>query len=150
MDIFNPIPLVYPAQSKLHFYCRDAVCEFVLRNDAVPLHPFRLFDYFLGDRVDRNTIRRANNSLVARADELWVFGNEIADGVLVEISHAHNSHKPVRFYTIATRANEITELPIEEISFEKELLEKANENVRGLRDVLKGNLDFQEVFSNID
>ena len=47
-------PVVYTAQSKQFFYCRDAVCQFVFENNAIPLNPFRVFDYFLNDRVDRD------------------------------------------------------------------------------------------------
>ena len=42
-------------------------------------------------------MRRANNTLVARADELWVFG-DIADGVRAEIAQAWQQHKTVRFF----------------------------------------------------
>ena len=52
--------VIYTAQSKQHFYCRDAVCEFVFRQDSIPINPFRLFDYFLSDRVERDKIRAAN------------------------------------------------------------------------------------------
>ena len=57
------------------------------------------FDYFLLDAVERDTVRRANNTLVARADELWVFGS-IADGVRAEIIQAQQQNKPVRFFTV--------------------------------------------------
>jgi hypothetical protein len=42
------LPVVFTAQSKLHFYCRDAICEFVFNQGAVPVNPFRLYEYFLG------------------------------------------------------------------------------------------------------
>ncbi len=144
-DIFQAIPLVYPAQSKLYFFCRDAVCEFVLRNGAVPLHPFRMFDYFLGDRLDRDYVRRANNSVVSRADEIWVFGTELADGVLVEIAHARQHGRPVRFFSIATRSSEIVEVSIDDLTFEEELLATAQNDVPGLREVVRGTRTFHSV-----
>ena len=64
----------------------------------MPINPFANFDYFLFDAVERDTVRRANNTLVARADELWVFGS-IADGVRAEIIQAQQQNKPVRFFT---------------------------------------------------
>ncbi len=79
------LPVVFTAQSKVYFYCRDAVCQFVFDNGAVPVNPFRVFEYFLGDRVDRNLVRQGNNNLIRIVDELWVFGDVIADGVLAEI-----------------------------------------------------------------
>ncbi len=114
-------PTVFTAQSKKHYYCRDAVCEFVFRNGAVPLNPFRAFGYFLGDRVDRDLVREANNNLIRMADELWVFGTTIANGVLFEIAYAHELGKPVRLHTVANRALEIRRAPIERLRFESEL-----------------------------
>jgi hypothetical protein len=145
IDIYESVPLVYPAQSKLHFYCRDAVCEFVLSHGAVPLHPFRVFEYFLGDRVERDLVRRGNNTIVSRVDEIWVFGQEIADGVLLEISHAHANRKPVRYFTIATRANEIAEIGQENLTFEEELLLAANRDVDTLRAIVRGERDFSTI-----
>ena len=56
MSSTEPLPVVFTAQSKVYFYCRDAVCEFVFQNNAVPVNPFRVFEYFLGDRVDRDLV----------------------------------------------------------------------------------------------
>lgn len=106
-----------------------------------------MFDYFLGDRVARDLIRRANNSVVARADEIWIFGEEIADGVLVEISHAHENGRPVRFFSIATRASEITELDVSQLVFEQELVDLVNGDIQGLRKVVKGSIRFQDLIT---
>jgi len=58
------LPIVFTAQSKKCYYCRDAVCEFVFNQGAVPLNPSRLYGYFLADRVDRELVRQANNNLI--------------------------------------------------------------------------------------
>ena len=112
MSSTEPLPVVFTAQSKLHYYRRDAVCEFVFRNGAIPLHPFRLFGYFLDDRVERDLVRQANNNLLRRADELWVFGEEVSDGVLFEIQYARELGKTIRFFTIASRAVAVSRWPI--------------------------------------
>lgn len=145
IDIFEDMPLIYPAQSKLQFFCRNAVCEFVLRQGGVPLHPFKMFGYFLDDRVERDLIRRANNSVVGRADQIWVFGSEIADGVLLEISLAYETGRPVRFFTIATRSEEIVPLDVDSLSFENELVDAANGDIAALRHVAAGARTFQSV-----
>lgn len=89
--------VVFTAMSKKYFYMRFLVTKFVLDQGVVPINPFTSFDYFLLDAVERDTVRRANNTLVARADELWVFG-DIADGVRAEIVQAWQQHKTVRFF----------------------------------------------------
>jgi hypothetical protein len=116
--------IVYAAQSKAYFYCRDIVCEFVFREGAVPLHPFRMFDYFLGDRVDRDTIREANSAVIAICHEVWVFGEVIADGVLLEIALATRAGKPIRYFTIDNDIHKIRETSIAELEFEREVYEE--------------------------
>jgi hypothetical protein len=112
---------VFTAQSKRYFYCRDAICQFVFERGSIPLNPFRVFGYFLGDLVDRDVVRQANNNLIRIADELWVFGTTVANGVLFEINYAHQLEMPVKFFTVATRASEIRPAPVEALRFEAEL-----------------------------
>lgn len=117
----HPKPVIYTAQSKQYFYCRDAVCEFVFRRDSIPINPFRLFDYFLSDRVERDKIRAANSEMLSRCDEVWVFGEVLADGVLMEIAQASSENKPVRYFSIHNNANCIHELTPERLDFEREV-----------------------------
>ena len=112
--------MIFTAQSKYYFFCRDVICEFVMKQGLLPINPFRVFDYFLGDRVDRNLVRRGNNQLIRICDELWVFGN-IADGVLFEIISAIEQHKPIHFFTIGSELGDIKEIPVEKITFEPEV-----------------------------
>jgi hypothetical protein len=129
-----PRVTVFTAQSKRHYYCRDAICEFVFLRGAVPVNPFRAFGYFLGDRVDRDLVRAANNNLIRLSDELWVFGTTIANGVLFEVAYAHDLDKPVRFFTVSARASEIRSAPIEALRFENELYTKgySRDDLRGI------------------
>jgi hypothetical protein len=108
----RPLPVAFTAHSRHTFFCRDAVCVATFRRGFVPLNPFRTFDYFLGDRVPRDSIRDANRNLLARADELWVFGPELADGVLEEIELAVlKLSLPVRFFTVCSEPEAIVLLP---------------------------------------
>lgn len=84
LDLKGNCDLVYTAMSKHLFYYRMHISRYVLDQGKVPLNPFMLFDYFLLDSIDRDAVRRANNSIVLRADEIWVFG-PISNGVLSEI-----------------------------------------------------------------
>ena len=108
--------VVFTAMSKKYFYMRYFVVQFVLEQDAVPINPFTSFDYFLLDVVERDTVRRANNTLVARADELWVFG-DIADGVRAEIVQAWQQHKTVRFFAFRGDKH-IYEVTIDDLVYE--------------------------------
>jgi len=117
--------LIYTAQSKHYFYCRDAVCEFVFQRGAVPLNPFRAFDYFLGDRVNRDAVRDGNRRLLEACDEVWIFGNMLSDGVLIEIAQAKKNNKPIRFFTIDNRADAIHETAETHLDVEHEVLDRS-------------------------
>jgi hypothetical protein len=116
----TPLRTVFTAQSKAYFYCKDAICEFVFKKDRLPVNPFMVFDYFLNDRVDRDLIRRANNQLMKMCDELWVFG-DIANGVMFEMVMAKNLNKPIRYFTVATKSDDIKEITLNDLIFENEL-----------------------------
>jgi hypothetical protein len=134
--------LVYTAQSKNYFYCRDAVCEFVFRRGAVPLNPFRAFDYFLGDRVARDLVRQGNQRLLEACDEVWVFGDRLADGVLVEIAQAARLGTPLKFFTIGPQASDIREISLQVVDFEAEVLDATGLALPELRKrVIDGNAE---------
>lgn len=99
-------PLVYPAYSKRNFYWQMHISQFCLENKVIPLNPFMLFRYFLGDTVPRDTVYRANNNIVRLCDEVWTFG-EISDGVLAEIKIKRDLGQPVRYYKL-TNSNPAT------------------------------------------
>lgn len=109
--------LIYPAFSKHLFYFRMHISKYVLENGGVPLNPFMIHEYFLLDTVDRNIIRASNNTLVEKADELWVFG-DISNGVAAEIRLAQKMNKPIRFFEV------IDSKDIKEISEGEAKLEK--------------------------
>ena len=108
--------IVFIAMSKKYFYMRLFVTKFVLEQGVVPINPFTSFDYFLLDAVERDTVRRANNTLVARADELWVFG-DITDGVRAEIVQAWQQQKTVRFFAFRDDKH-IYEVAINDVVYE--------------------------------
>jgi len=111
--------LVYLAISKHYFYFRMHVSKFVLQKGCVPLNPFMIFEYFMLDTVDRDAVRNANNTLVKRADELWVFG-PISDGVLAEIKLAKQMNKPVKYFAFVN-SREIKEISKDKVEFEEDL-----------------------------
>jgi len=115
-------PLIYTAHSKHLFYFTAHISKFVLEADAVPLNPFMLFDYFLVDSVARDTVRSANNSVVARADEVWVFG-PVSNGVLAEIVLAKKQGKPLRYFTIE-ESKHIVEVPLTAVVMEEEVADQ--------------------------
>ena len=58
--------------------------------------------------VDRNSLISANNDLIRRSDELWVFG-EISDGVKEEIKLAESLNRQVKYFEVGEKAGEFVE-----------------------------------------
>lgn len=112
-------PLVYTAMSKHYFYFRMYISCYVLENGMVPLNPFMLFDYFLLDKIDRDLVRNANNSVVLRSDQVWVFG-PISNGVLAEILLAKKANKPVAYFKI-DKPHKILPVNVDMVEMEDEV-----------------------------
>ena len=89
--------VVFAAMSKSNFYMREHVIKFILEQGYSPTCAFMMFSYFLLDTVDRNLLISANNDLIRRSDELWVFGS-ISNGVVEEIKLAQSLGIPVRYF----------------------------------------------------
>jgi hypothetical protein len=77
-------PVIYPAYSKHDFYLHMHISKYCLEKRRIPLNPYMLFKYFLGDAVSREAVYQANASIVKMSDEIWTFG-KVSDGVLDEI-----------------------------------------------------------------
>jgi len=98
--IRHPKRLIYVAMSNRNFYWRMHVSKLVLDEGYVPINPFMLFDYYLLHTVPKQLVREAINNLLARCDEVWVFGT-MSLGVKVQLGIAKRLKKPLRFYDIA-------------------------------------------------
>lgn len=77
-----------------------------------------MFSYFLLDTVDRKSLIEANNDLIRRSDELWVFG-EISDGVAEEIKLAKAINIPVRYFCVDQFPSKIEEVARRQVKSEE-------------------------------
>lgn len=109
--------IVFSSFSKHLFYLRAQVSAFVLLEGHAPFNPYMNFEYNLSGIVDKRHIRIANNSMINKCDELWVFG-PVSDGVLVEIYLAKKQNKKIRFFIPDERIEQFQEISIEEVKLE--------------------------------
>ena len=112
-------PVVFAAMSKRSFYLREHIIKFILEQDCTPTSAFMMYSYFLLDTVDRGRLIEANNDLIRRSDELWVFG-DISDGVCEEIKLATELALPIRFFILDHRTGMFEKIRKEEALFEKD------------------------------
>ena len=92
--------VVFAAMSKKTFYLREHIIKYILEEGYTPTCAFMMFSYFLLDTVDRKALIDANNDLIRRSDELWVFG-EMSDGVREEINLAKKLHIPIHYFRLS-------------------------------------------------
>lgn len=118
--------LVYTAISKHYFYYRMFISKYVIEQHKVPLNPFMIFDYFLLDSVDRDLVREANNNLVKRADELWIFG-PVSDGVLAEVKIAKEKGKTVKYFKIYKSQKIVPVNSMDEVEMETDVKDLRHE-----------------------
>ena len=106
-DLFERRPLVFTAHSAESAYLSERICAFVLGQGAVPANPWMMGGYFLYGLVDKDLVRAANNNLLMRSDELWVFGAP-SDGVDVEVTWAEANGVPVHGFDLDHYGEAIT------------------------------------------
>lgn len=111
------IPVVFAAMSKHSFCYRMFITRYILEKGQIPLTIFTLYDYFLLDTVDRKFMIEANNVLVARSDELWIFG-PVSEGVAKEIRVAESLGKPVSYFAIK-KPHRIVKIQKSQVEYEE-------------------------------
>lgn len=128
MDRFEKRPVVYTAYSKHFFFAKMLISSYVLDKNYIPLNPFNNWEYFMDDMVDRDLVVRGNNNLILLADEIWTFG-PIADGVFAEVKLANSLGKPVQYYSVGKKVEDIQKLTNDKLVFEEELLQKFDKDI---------------------
>jgi hypothetical protein len=91
--------VVFSAMSKRNFFLREHIIKFILEKGHTPSSAFMMYSYFLLDTVDRKALIAANNELIRRSDEVWVFG-QFSDGVKKEIELAKELGLPIRYFKV--------------------------------------------------
>ena len=78
---------------------------------------FMMFAYFLLDTVDRKKLIDANNALIEKCDELWVFG-DISEGVKLEIDFAKKLGRKIRYFAVDRMPETVGEIMESQIKYE--------------------------------
>ena len=107
-------------------------CRILATLGILPLAPHLYFTQFLKDEdaQERRTGMKLGMRWLEDADELWVFGNTISEGMAAEIEKAHELKKPVRNLPEPGR---VVELLLKSISeqYHVPLDDKKTENSNG-------------------
>ena len=106
--------VVFTAHSSSLSHCSNFICKYVFEKGCIPINLFNLYGYFLYGLTDRKKIFEANNVILKKCDELWVFG-KIVEGVKIEIDIAKQVGIPVKFFDVVP-SNDGEIIKIEESS----------------------------------
>lgn len=109
--------VVFAAMSKKNFFLREHIIQFILKKGCTPTCAFMMYSYFLLDTVERRRLIEANNDLIRRSDQLWVFG-DISDGVAEEIKLAKKLGQPVKYFCIDQFPDDFHEISEDEVKQE--------------------------------
>lgn len=110
--------VIFAAMSKRNFFLREHIIRFILEKGFTPTCAFMMFSYFLLDTVDRKSLISANNDLIRRSDELWVFG-EVSDGVKEEIDLAKRLSRSIHYFGVLDAPGNFVEINIKDVEVEK-------------------------------
>lgn len=110
--------VVFTAHSSRNSHFSMAICKYVFEKGQIPINLFNLYGYFLYGLVNKEKIFHANNEILKKCDELWVFG-EITEGVQIEIDLAKRERIPIKYFKLDKKdvesvgINEISERDVE-------------------------------------
>jgi hypothetical protein len=121
MSLFEPQKAVFTAMSKRSFYLRENTIKYVLEQGYTPLCAFMMFSYFLLDTVERDALIKANNELIRRSDELWVFG-PVSTGVVEEIIFAKKLDQRVLYLSENKETRSFDRVSATQVEFEPDVL----------------------------
>lgn len=66
--------------------------------EGIPIAPHLYFTQFLDERYDRYKGMRWGKALLAECKEMYVFADEVTEGMIEEIQEARKLHIPIKFY----------------------------------------------------
>ena len=97
----NFVYICSPHRGNVNFNIKRAryYCRFAVNRGRIPLAPHLYFPQFVSEKYERNKAFAMNYELMGICREVWVFGNDITEGMSREIAHAKAIGIRVRYFT---------------------------------------------------
>ena len=99
----NNLPLIYVCSK----YSGDTASNtesakrysrFVVEQSAIPFAPHLLLPLYMCEESERELAMLMDMVFLEKCDELWVFGEDVSEGMRREIAKAEEIHKRIRFF----------------------------------------------------
>lgn len=104
-EIFRPLVYVCsPFRGEVDRNIKKArkYCRFALNNNAIPMAPHLLYPQFMDDNNPEErylATHTINYVLLGKCSEVWVFGENISEGMAREITLAEKRRMKIRYFT---------------------------------------------------
>lgn len=72
--------------------------RFAVDKDAIPLAPHLLLPMYMEEDTERELAMFMGMVLLSKCDEIWVFGDDVTDGMRAEIAKAKKMYKKLRYF----------------------------------------------------
>jgi len=81
-------------------YKAQEYCKYVYRQGHTPFAPHLFFPRFLNEhnRKEREAGINLGIEILKRADELWIFGDTVTEGMKQEIEAAKKNNKTIKYF----------------------------------------------------
>lgn len=101
-SIYRPLVYIcapFSGDRKMHLKNVIFYAEFAYKNGAIPVTPHFLFPFLEDDKpLQREDALFMDIILLGKCDEVWVFGDEITEGMKKEITVADRRKQTIRYF----------------------------------------------------
>lgn len=73
--------------------------RYAVDSKAIPIAPHLLFPQFMSDDAERELALFMDMVLLGKCEELWVFGEQVTEGMSAEIAKAKRKNMKIRYFT---------------------------------------------------
>lgn len=73
--------------------------RYAVDSKAIPIAPHLLFPQFMDDDAERELALFMDMVLLGKCEELWVFGEQVTEGMSAEIAKAKRKNMKIRYFT---------------------------------------------------
>ena len=80
-------------------------CKFAVSKGRIPIASHLYFPQFMSEERERERVMQMNFELLKLCGEVWVFGEQITEGMEAELAHAGRLRKNIRYFT--TKCEEV-------------------------------------------
>ena len=99
---FRPLVYIcspYAGDIERNTYRARAFSRFAVEKKYIPIAPHLLCPQYMDEETERWLALKMGIVFMGKCEEIWVFGDEISEGMAAEIDKARRMRKKIRYFT---------------------------------------------------